>query len=66
MNQCDKCQAPLKASPMLISGFTVLFCKLCKRFRFLSDDQWIDGGSGIVRRLLDRAAILKGYPNGNR
>jgi hypothetical protein len=66
MDRCDKCQVPLEASPMLISGFMVLFCKLCKRFRFLRDDQWIDGGAGIVRRLLDRAAILKGCPNSNQ
>jgi hypothetical protein len=59
MNRCDKCQAPLNSSPMLISGIIVFFCKPCARFRLQSDDQWFDGGTGIVNRLLARAAVIK-------
>lgn len=59
MNRCDKCQAPMNASPMLISGLTLLYCRPCRRFRVEGDDQWFDGGSGIVDRLLARAEVIR-------
>jgi hypothetical protein len=58
-NRCDKCQAKLNASPMLISGFTMLFCTPCCRFRLEGDDQWFDGGAGVVDRALHRAKMIE-------
>jgi hypothetical protein len=66
MNRCDKCQVPLEASPMLIMGFTVLFCRLCKRFCVEGDEHWIEGGAGIIARLFARATMIRqSYANGS-
>jgi hypothetical protein len=44
---------------MLISGFTLLYGRTCCRFRIESDDQWFDGGAGVVDRALRRAKMIE-------
>jgi hypothetical protein len=49
----------MEACSMLISDFTVLYCRGCGRFRFEGDDHWFNRGAGLVKRLAARADDLK-------
>jgi hypothetical protein len=61
-NLCDKCQAPMRALSMLISGLTVFSCPQCRRLRIDGDNEWFDGQPGIVDRLLARAKLINRRP----
>jgi hypothetical protein len=50
----------MEASPMLFSGFTVLYCRRCARFRIAGDDRWFNKEAGLVQRLRARAEDLRG------